>query len=84
MAHKKQGGKASQAIKPIGKRLGVKIFEGTPVKIGMILVRQRGTKIHAGRGVGVGRDFTLFALKDGIVKYGRKLGKMSISILEGN
>ena len=52
-----------------GKRLGVKRFDGQVVRTGAILVRQRGTKIHAGTNVGQGRDFTLFALADGLVKF---------------
>ncbi len=51
------------------KRLGVKLFDGQVVKAGSIIVRQRGTKFHAGANVGTGRDFTLFALKDGAVKF---------------
>ena len=52
-----------------GKRLGVKRFDGQVVRTGAILVRQRGTKVHAGSNVGQGRDFTLFALIDGLVKF---------------
>jgi large subunit ribosomal protein L27 len=52
-----------------GKRLGVKRYDGQVVNTGAILVRQRGTKVHAGVNVGQGRDFTLFALKDGVVKF---------------
>jgi large subunit ribosomal protein L27 len=74
MAHKKGGGSTSNGRDSIGRRLGVKKFGGESVKSGNILVRQRGTKYHPGRNVGLGRDFTLFALVDGIVKFER-LGK---------
>ncbi|MFA7172913.1 MAG: 50S ribosomal protein L27 [Kiritimatiellia bacterium] len=61
------------------KRLGVKLYDGQLVPAGSIIVRQRGTKVHPGDNVGCGRDFTLFALKDGTVKF-QKQGKM-VSIL---
>jgi large subunit ribosomal protein L27 len=69
MAHKKGQGTSSNGRDSHSQRLGVKKFGGQEVIAGNILVRQRGTKIHAGRNVGVGRDWTLFALKDGTVKY---------------
>lgn len=69
MAHKKGQGTSSNGRDSSSQRLGVKKFGGQVVLAGNILVRQRGTKIHAGRNVGVGRDWTLFALKDGTVKY---------------
>ena len=69
MAHKKGQGTSSNGRDSHSQRLGVKKFGGQAVIAGNILVRQRGTRIHAGRNVGVGRDWTLFALKDGTVKY---------------
>lgn len=69
MAHKKGQGTSSNGRDSASQRLGVKKFGGQAVIAGNILVRQRGTRIHAGRNVGVGRDWTLFALKDGTVKY---------------
>ena len=69
MAHKKAGGSSKNGRDSIGKRLGIKKFGGEQVKAGNILVRQRGTTIHAGNNVGVGRDYTLFALKDGVVQF---------------
>jgi large subunit ribosomal protein L27 len=69
MAHKKGQGTSNNGRDSHSKRLGVKKFGGQAVIAGNILVRQRGTKIHAGRNVGTGRDWTLFALKDGTVKY---------------
>ncbi|MBM4261263.1 MAG: 50S ribosomal protein L27 [Deltaproteobacteria bacterium] len=71
MAHKKAGGSSRNGRDSQGQRRGVKVFGGETVRAGNILVRQLGTKIHPGQNVGVGRDFTLFALTDGIVKYGR-------------
>ncbi len=69
MATKKGGGSTSNGRDSEGKRLGVKKFGGEVVKSGNILVRQRGTKFHPGKNVGLGRDFTLFALIDGTVKF---------------
>jgi large subunit ribosomal protein L27 len=69
MAHKKGQGTSSNGRDSKSKRLGVKIFGGQSVIAGNIIVRQRGTKLHPGRNVGVGRDWTLFALKDGVVKF---------------
>lgn len=81
MAHKKAGGsKATQSSNQRGKRLGVKKFGSQQVRAGNILLRQRGTKMHAGEGVGMGRDFTLFALVDGIVEFGINRGKQLISV----
>ena len=65
MAHKKSGGSARNGRDSAGKRLGVKRYGGQRVTAGSILVRQRGTTIHPGENVGCGRDYTLFALKDG-------------------
>ena len=69
MAHKKGGGSSRNGRDSQGKRLGVKRFAGQSVNAGTILVRQRGTRIHPGNNVGVGRDHTLFALINGIVKF---------------
>ncbi|MCD6594490.1 50S ribosomal protein L27 [bacterium] len=81
MAHKKGAGSSRNSKDSIGKRLGVKKFSGESVRAGNILVRQRGTKFHAGENVGRGRDYTLFALIDGIVKFGQnRFGKKTISV----
>jgi large subunit ribosomal protein L27 len=81
MAHKKAGGsKATQGSNQRGKRLGVKKFGSQQVKAGNILLRQRGTKMHAGQGVGMGRDFTLFALVDGVVEFSVNRGKKLIRV----
>ena len=69
MAHKKGGGTSRLGRGSQTKRLGVKRYAGQMVKAGTILVRQRGTRIHPGSNVGVGKDYTLFALIDGIVKF---------------
>lgn len=71
MAHKKAGGSSRNGRDSAGQRLGVKKFGGERVLAGNILVRQRGTKFHAGLNVGVGRDWTLFALIEGLVKFER-------------
>ena len=71
MAHKKAGGSSRNGRDTIGKRRGVKRYAGQIVKAGNILVRQLGTKIHPGTNVGLGRDYTLFALVDGVVKFER-------------
>ena len=69
MAHKKAAGSSRNGRDTIGKRLGVKKFGGERVLAGNILARQRGSKFHPGDNVGIGRDFTLFALKDGAVRF---------------
>ena len=69
MAHKKGGGRTKNGRDSQGKRLGVKRYAGQNVNAGTILVRQRGTRIRPGSNVGVGRDYTLFALIDGVVKF---------------
>ncbi len=69
MAHKKGGGSSRNGRDSQSKRLGVKRYAGQNVNAGTILVRQRGTRIHPGNNVGVGKDFTLFALINGIVKF---------------
>jgi large subunit ribosomal protein L27 len=74
MAHKKAGGSSRNGRDSAGRRLGVKKFGGEVVLAGNILVRQRGTKFHPGRNVGLGRDHTLFALSDGHVTFHGGLG----------
>ncbi len=71
MAHKKAGGSSRNGRDSQGQRRGVKVFGGESVRAGNILVRQLGTRIHPGKNVGMGRDFTLFAKIDGIVRYER-------------
>jgi len=74
MAHKKGQGSSRNGRDSAGQRRGVKLFAGQSAKAGNIIVRQLGTRIHPGRNVGMGRDYTLFAKVDGIVQYAR-LGK---------
>jgi large subunit ribosomal protein L27 len=69
MAHKKGEGSVKNGRDSNSKRLGVKIFGGQPAIAGNIIVRQRGTVYHPGKNVGVGKDYTLFALSDGVVEY---------------
>lgn len=71
MAHKKSGGSSTNGRDSAGKRRGVKRYGGERVKAGNIIVRQVGSRIHAGHNVGVGKDFTLFAKTDGIVTFER-------------
>ena len=80
MAHKKGMGSTKNGRDSIGKRLGVKRHDGQIVKAGHILVRQRGTSVHPGSNVGVGKDYTLFALKDGIVKFEKRRNKKFVSV----
>jgi large subunit ribosomal protein L27 len=72
MAHKKAGGSSRNGRDSPGQRLGVKRFAGQLVKAGSIIVRQKGTALHPGENVGMGRDYTLFAKIDGIVAFERK------------
>jgi large subunit ribosomal protein L27 len=72
MAHKKGGGTTRNGRDSESKRLGVKVYGGQVINAGGIIVRQRGTKMHAGENVGLGKDHTLFALIDGTVKFAIK------------
>lgn len=69
MAHKKAGGSSRNGRDSHAKRLGTKVYGGEAIRAGSIIVRQRGTRIHPGVNVGMGKDFTLFALVDGTVEY---------------
>ncbi len=82
MAHKKGEGSVKNGRDSQSKRLGVKIFGGQPVISGNIILRQRGTVYHPGKNVGVGKDFTLFALTDGVVEF--KKGKNSRTFVSVN
>jgi len=70
MAHKKGGGTSRNGRDSAGKRLGVKVFAGQRVNAGAIIVRQRGTKFVPGANAGMGRDFTIYSLTDGVVEFG--------------
>jgi len=76
MSHKKGQGSSRNGRDSNGQRRGMKRFGGEPVRAGNILVRQVGTRIHPGSNVGLGKDYTLFALCDGTVSYGRSRGKI--------
>jgi len=78
MAHKKGGGSVRNGRDSISKRLGVKRFGGESVTAGSILIRQRGTKFIAGRNVGTGRDWTLFALVDGKVHFDKASKRINV------
>ena len=78
MAHKKGQGTSSNGRDSHSQRLGIKKFGGQAVLAGNIIVRQRGTKLHPGKNVGVGRDWTLFALKDGVVKFDKAHRRVEI------
>jgi len=79
----KSGGSsgAHQGANQRGKRRGLKAGDGQNVKSGAIIIRQRGTQFHPGSGVGLGRDYTIFATKEGVVKFSTKLGKKVVSVL---
>lgn len=80
MAKTKTKGKTGQQTPRPGKRLGVKMSGGQKVKLGNIIIRQRGTKFHPGQGVGMGRDFTIFALREGEVKFKKRQGKKVVYV----
>jgi large subunit ribosomal protein L27 len=82
MAHKKGEGSVKNGRDSQSKRLGVKIFGGQPIISGNIILRQRGTVYHPGKNVGVGKDFTLFALVDGVVEF--KKGKNNRTFVSVN
>jgi len=81
MAKTKTGGKTKQQPARPGKRLGLKISGGQKVQTGNIIIRQRGTTFHPGKGVGMGSDFTLFALREGKVEFKQRLGKKVVSVI---
>ena len=78
MAHKKGEGSVKNGRDSQSKRLGVKIFGGQPAIAGNIIIRQRGTVYHPGKNVGVGRDFTIFALTDGLVEFKKTKGDRTV------
>ena len=80
MAHKKGQGSSRNGRDSNAQRRGIMVFAGERVRAGAILVRQVGTRVHPGTGVGLGRDYTLFALADGTVRYGRSRGRVVASV----
>jgi len=83
MAHVKGSGKVRQQSqqKRSGKRLGLKKSGGESIQVGQIILRQRGLVYKPGKGVGVGRDHTIFAMQDGVVKFGKKHGKTVVNVV---
>jgi large subunit ribosomal protein L27 len=84
MSKTKGGGSTRNGRDSNAQRLGVKAFDGTLVKTGSIIIRQRGTLFHPGRNVGIGKDDTLFALAEGKVKFGFRRGRKLVDILTEN
>ena len=82
MAHKKGAGSTKNGRDSKSKRLGVKCFDGHPVRAGNILIRQRGLKFKPGQNVGIGKDYTLYALKEGLVSFKKTHKKTSISVFD--
>lgn len=84
MSHVKASGKVAQHAqgKRHGKRLGVKKFGGEKIAVGQIILKQRGAKYKTGKGVGMGSDHTIFAMIDGLVKFGKRFGKTTISVVK--
>ncbi len=86
MAHKKAGGSTRNGRDSESKRLGVKLFGGQAVKAGNIIVRQRGTRFHSGDNTGLGRDHTIFATADGVIKFEVKgpAKRKTVSVVAAN
>jgi len=83
MAHTKAQGSVKGNRDSIAKRLGVKLYGGQKARLGNIIARQKGTKFFPGDGVSLGRDFTLFAIKDGIVNFKSLNGKKFVEVING-
>ncbi|MBF0439219.1 MAG: 50S ribosomal protein L27 [Magnetococcales bacterium] len=81
MAHKKAGGSTRNGRDSAGRRLGVKRYGGQKVLAGNILIRQRGSEVHPGEGVGMGKDYTLFALVEGTVTFGQRNNRRYIHVV---
>ena len=84
MSKTKGGGSTKNGRDSNAQRLGVKVFDGTSITAGTILIRQRGTKVHPGKNVGRGKDDTLFALAAGNVKFGERRGRKVVDVLPAN
>ena len=82
MAHKKSQGKTNQKANRPGQRRGVKVFGGQTINVGEIIIRQVGSRFNAGEGVKTGKDFTLYAVKPGVVKFLKKFGKNIVSVIK--
>jgi len=84
MSKTKGGGSTRNGRDSNAQRLGVKVFDGTLITAGTILIRQRGTKVHPGNNVGIGKDDTLFALAAGNVKFGERRGRKVVDVVTSN
>jgi len=85
MATKKAGGSSKNGRDSAGRRLGVKVYGGQTARAGNIIIRQRGTKVHPGKNVGLGKDHTIFALVDGVVEFSHaREGRQQVSIVASN
>ena len=80
MAHKKAGGSSRNGRDSHAKRLGTKVYGGEAIRAGGIIVRQRGTKLHPGVNVGIGKDHTLYALVDGVVTFKRRMERTTVDV----
>ena len=80
MSHVKSGGSVRQHKQRPGKRLGLKKYGGEKITVGQIILRQKGTKYHPGKNVGLGRDFTIFSMADGVVAFSKRLGKTLVHV----
>jgi len=83
MAHTKAQGSVKGNRDSISKRLGIKLYGGQKARLGNIIARQKGTKFFPGDGVSMGRDFTLFAIREGIVKFKQSNGKKIVEVMNG-
>jgi large subunit ribosomal protein L27 len=83
MAHTKSQGKTNQKSNRPGQRRGVKKFGDQKIKVGQIIIRQVGSKFHGGLGTKTGKDFTIYAIRPGIVKFLTKFGKKFVSVIKG-
>lgn len=83
MAHTKSQGAVKGNRDSIAKRLGVKLFGGQTAKVGSIIVRQKGTKFHSGKGTSIGKDYTIFAVEDGKVTFKTRQGKQYVEVVNG-
>ena len=81
MAHKKAGGSTRNGRDSQSNRLGVKVYGGQAINAGGIIIRQRGTRTHPGKNVGIGKDDTLFALTSGSVKFGERKGRKIVDVV---
>lgn len=82
MAHKKGLGSSRNGRDSQGQRLGVKVYGGQPIRAGGIILRQRGTKFYPGEGAALAKDYTIFALRDGVVQFVEKNGRRIVTVAE--